>query len=105
MPISTDEAILDHVRHAQVLVELGELQDAERELAEVLEASPEDLTALNLLAKIKHVRGELSQAIALWAQIHARSTHSERALMYLGSILQLARDPERGAGEYLALGP
>jgi tetratricopeptide (TPR) repeat protein len=91
--------------YAQLLVELGELHDAECEVAEILDTYPEDLTALNLLAKIKHVRGELSQAVALWAQIHARSPHNERALMYLGSILQLARDPERGAGEYLALGP
>ena len=93
------------VECAQLLVEAGELYDAERELNDALEARPDDLTALNLLAKIKHVRGELSQAVALWAQIHARSPHNERALMYLGSILQLARDPERGAGEYVALGP
>lgn len=93
------------MQYAQLLVEVGELQDAEREIGEALDAQSDDLTALNLLAKIKHVRGELSQAVALWAQIHARSPHNERALMYLGSILQLARDPERGAGEYLALGP
>ena len=93
------------VQYAQLLVEAGELHDAEREIADVLDTQPDDLTALNLLAKVKHMRGELSQAVALWAQIHARSPHNERALMYLGSILQLARDPERGAGEYLALGP
>jgi tetratricopeptide (TPR) repeat protein len=95
----------ERIQFAQLLVEVGELHDAEQEVSEVLDGHPEDLTALNLMAKIKHVRGELSQAIALWAQIHARSPHSERALMYLGSILQLARDPVRGAGEYLALGP
>jgi predicted Zn-dependent protease len=93
------------VQYAQLLVELGEHSEAEREVTELLDAHPEDLTGVNLLAKIKHVRGELSQAVALWAQIHARSPHNERVLMYLGSILQLARDPERGAGEYLALGP
>jgi tetratricopeptide (TPR) repeat protein len=93
------------MHYAQLLVEAEELYDAERELAEVLDVRPDDLTALNLLAKIKHVRGELSVSIALWAQIHARSPHNERALMYLGSILRLARDPERGASEYLALGP
>jgi tetratricopeptide (TPR) repeat protein len=93
------------VQYAQLLVELGELSEAEREVTDLLDTHPEDLTGVNLLAKIKHVRGELSQAVALWAQIHASSPHNERALMYLGSILQLARDPERGAGEYLALGP
>jgi tetratricopeptide (TPR) repeat protein len=97
--------MIDRVQYAQLLVELGELHDAEREVLEVLEQVPDDLTALNLFAKIKHMRGELSQAVACWAQIHARSPHSERALMYLGSILQLTKDPERGASEYLALGP
>ena len=87
------------MQYAQLLVELGELSEAEREVTDLLDSHPEDLTGVNLLAKIKHVRGELSQAVALWAQIHASSPHNERALMYLGSILQLARDPERGAGE------
>ena len=74
---------------AQVLVELGDLLDAEREIAEVLDGDPKNLTAFNLLAKIKHMRGELSQAIACWAQIHAQAPHDDAAQMCLGAIVFL----------------
>src|SRR5579885_1203299 len=90
--------------YARVLVELGELDEAEREIAEALDDDPGDLTALNLFAKIKHMKGELSQAIACWAQLHARSPHNEITLMCLSALLQIAKDPARGAGEYVALG-
>jgi tetratricopeptide (TPR) repeat protein len=91
--------------HAKVLVELGELHDAEENVAEILEENPDDLNALSLLAKIKHIKGDLSSVVGCWAQIYARSSHNETALMQLKAILHLARDPERGAGEFLALGP
>ncbi|MBX3191621.1 MAG: hypothetical protein KF819_31805 [Labilithrix sp.] len=96
---SDDERLLD----AKVLVALGDLDGAEREVEARLEEVPDDLTALNLVAKVKHMKGELSQAIACWAQLHARSPHNELALMRLASIMQLARDPEKHAGEFLAL--
>ena len=102
---------LDHSRgrsarlaYATVLVELGDLLEAESELAAVLDQDTEDLDALSLLGKVKHMRGQLSQAIACWAQIHARSPQSESALLHLKAFLHLAQDPERGAGEFLALG-
>src|SRR6266540_1210234 len=100
-PLSADERLL----HATVLVEIGSLYDAELEIASILEERPEDLTALDLLAKIKHMRGELSAAVACWAQVHARTPSQGEGLMRLSSILQLARDTERGAGEFLVLGP
>jgi tetratricopeptide (TPR) repeat protein len=90
--------------HARILVEIGELYDAEAEIAELLDAHPEDGPALSLFAKIKHVRGELSEAVACWAQLHARTPQSEAGLLRLVSMFELARDPERGAGEFLAIG-
>src|SRR5882724_4111936 len=92
------------LRYAKVLVALGELAEAEDEVAARLEEAPEDLTALNLFAKIKHIKGELSEAVACWAQLHARSQHNELTMMRLAVLLELARDPERHAGNYLALG-
>jgi tetratricopeptide (TPR) repeat protein len=89
---------------AKVLVALDQLSEAERLITHTLEVEPQDLTALNLFAKIKHMRGELSQAVACWAQLHCRSPHNELALLRLMSLLELARDPERHAGEFLALG-
>src|SRR5262252_9261477 len=89
---------------ARVLVELGELGEAERELRA---AAPDerDLDLLSLLAKIKHMRGELSQAIPIWAQIRAQYAHGERALTALGAILHLAADPHEGATEFVPIGP
>jgi Lon protease (S16) C-terminal proteolytic domain len=90
---------------SKVLVELGWIEEAEVEVARVLDETPDSLDALSLFAKIKHIKGELSQAIACWAHIHARSPHNENVMMQLAALLQLARDPERGASELLALGP
>jgi tetratricopeptide (TPR) repeat protein len=87
-----------------VLLELGERDAAEREAIEALEREPENPNALGLLAKIKHMRGELSQAVACWAQIHARAKDHSTAALHLQAILNLAKDPEAGAGEFLALG-
>lgn len=98
-----DEAPDDRLLHARVLVELGELQAAEQEVVQVLDESPEDLSALNLFAKIKHMKGEISQAVGCWAQIHGRSPHNENALMHLAAILHLVQDPARGADEFVAL--
>src|SRR5262245_61897338 len=94
----------DRLRYAGVLVEIGEPYDAEVQLAAVLEERPEDLCALDLLAMIKHMRGELTEAIALWAQVHERSPRSQTGLLRLASVLQMARDTERGGGEFLVLG-
>jgi len=95
---------VDSLLEARVLVEIGELDEAEALAARALEDNATDLTALSLYAKIKHIRGELSQAIACWAELHARSPHNEIALAHLRAMLHLAEDPERGAGEFLLFG-
>ena len=95
----------DRLRYARVLVEIGELYDAEIEVAYVLEQTPEDLPALDLLAKIKHIHGELSAAIACWAQVHAKSPSNLTAHVRLNSMMQLAVEAERGPGQFLVLGP
>src|SRR5438046_7647664 len=94
----------DRMGYARILVEIGEPYDAEVQLARVLEERPDDLGALDLLAKIKHMRGELTAAIALWAQVHEHSPRNQTGLLRLSSMLQLARDAERGGGEFLVLG-
>ena len=91
--------------YARVLVELGSLSRAEIEVADILDREPNDLDALSLFGKIKHIRGELSMAVACEAQLHARRPAAgELTRMHLESILHLAQDPERGAGEFLAVG-
>jgi tetratricopeptide (TPR) repeat protein len=100
----THDAAEARLLHVRVLVELGELSTADAEVAQLLDERPQDLAALSLFAKIKHMRGQLSEAVACWAQLHARAPHNEAALLRLRTMLELARDPERGAGEFVALG-
>lgn len=95
----------ESIVEAKLLVALGELSEAERLVSHLLEHAIGDLTALNLFAKIKHMKGELSQAVACWAQLHATSPHNERALMLLAALFELAKDPERHAGDVVALAP
>jgi hypothetical protein len=93
------------LRRATVLTELGELRAAEMDVAGVLEGAPEHVGALSLYGKIKHMRGELSLAIACGAQLQAlQASPGEVARMHLESMLRLAQDPERGAGEFVAVG-
>src|SRR6185295_6285108 len=95
----------DRLELASVWVAVGDLDAAEAVVESCLEEGPENLEALSLLGKIKHVRGELSEAFACWARGRAGRPQSEVARMRLMSLLELARDPERGAGEFLALSP
>lgn len=88
----------ERVRYAKVLVELGCLLDAEHEVAEVLYASPDDGDALALLTKIKHMKGELSSAIAGWSELHARAQReAPNARIRLAALLHLAQGPPEPA--------
>src|SRR5436190_1719412 len=96
----------DRMAYARTLVEIGEPYDAELQLAQVLEERPDDLGALDLLAKIKHMRGELTEAIALWAQVHERSPRNQTGLLRLSSMLEdlgLERGFETDSDRVLAL--
>lgn len=93
------------LNHARVLVELRDLHAATLLIADILDDDSEMLGALNLLARIKHMRGELSQAVTCWAQLLAHAETSEHALTQLRAIMNVAQDPERGGGEFLALAP
>lgn len=78
-----------------MLLELGWVEEAEAETLRVLDARPDDRDALSLYAKIKHLRGELSQAIACWARLHAGSPHNETVIMELELLV---REPNRRVG-------
>jgi len=103
-PVAGTASRAEHLVQASVLVELGELGAGEAVVVRLLADQPLDRQALSLLGKIKHIRGELSAAFACWAQLHALNAEGQGAHMRLASMLRLAQDPERGAGEFLALG-
>jgi tetratricopeptide (TPR) repeat protein len=100
-PHGADE---DGLLYARVLTELGELDQAEAEVLRLLAIDAGDLTALNLYAKIKHTRGELSEAIACWTRIHSCARHFERATPLFHALLGLVADPERGVATLAAAG-
>src|SRR6266446_1369224 len=93
----------DRLRYAKVLVEIGQLTRAEHEVAEVLDDNPEHLEALSLFTKVKHMRGQLSLAVACSVQLQSKESGGQ-ARMHLVAMLHLAQDPSQGAGEFLALG-
>jgi len=94
----------DPLATAKVLVEIGELDEAEAEVVRILAESNDEHDARGLLGRIKHMKGELTQAFTCWAQVRAQRPESGGAQMRLNTMMQLAQDPERGAGEFLALG-
>src|SRR5258708_22690806 len=94
----------DRLSYTRVLAEIGELYDAEIQIAHVLEGQPDESAAVEILAKMKLMGGGLTEAIALWAQVDERSPRSQTGLLRLSSMLQLAREGERGGGEFLVLG-
>lgn len=97
---SRDERVL----LASVLTEAGELARARYLVLEVLEERAAHREALSLLAKIEHIRGDVPEAIACWAKLRARAPLGASALGQLEALLHLAADPERGAGEWVAVG-
>jgi tetratricopeptide (TPR) repeat protein len=88
---------------ARLLVAVREPYDAEIEVKELLRELPEDPEALRLMAKVKHVQGQLSEAFACWARVRALQPPAAGAQLRLNTMLHLAQDPERGAGEFLAV--
>ena len=104
-PRPVDASDDDRLAYAEVLVEIGDLDDAEREVTRALEERPENLPGVDLLAKIKHMRGEISEAIACWGHVHEKAPREQAALQRLSSVLQLAREAGHGPGAFVALGP
>jgi tetratricopeptide (TPR) repeat protein len=57
-----------HVTLGRALIETGELDLAQDELARVYAAAPENLAAIKGLAEIRHRRGERPEALALYSR-------------------------------------
>ena len=87
-----------------MLLAIGELGEAERVVAQVLEEEPSDETALSLCATVKHRSGELTLAIAIWAELALSRGGASTGRSQIQALLGLARAPERNAGEFMAAG-
>ncbi len=76
----------------RALIEIGWIHEAEREAACALVEMPDSLDALSMVAKIKHMKGELTEALACWAQIHARSPRHAFDQLPPGMLLHQGAD-------------
>ena len=90
--------------HARVLLEAGQVSEAEEVAREAIAAEPNSLSALNLLAKICHIQGRLTETIKLWQRIQLLSPNHEGALAQLGMLHRLARDDELVRMRFMAVG-
>lgn len=59
----------------RALIEISQLDAAERELKQVLKAAPENLAALRGLAAIHRRRGNLAEALTFYRAAHALAIH------------------------------
>ena len=87
------------LERAAALIGGGRLQEAERQLDEVLKAAPEDAAALNLLGAIRAQQGRLDEAEALFARAVRGDERLTGARMNLAHLYLLKREPEKAAGE------
>ena len=81
----------------RALLEVGELDDAYRELTDVLKQAPENLAAIRGLAEVHRRRGELPEALEQFKNAFELAGNDP-------GINQLAREIRRDAGQKTAAG-
>ena len=81
----------------RALLEVGELDDAYRELTDVLQQAPENLAAIRGLAEMHRRRGELPEALEQFKNAFELAGNDP-------GINQLAREIRRDAGQKTAAG-
>jgi tetratricopeptide (TPR) repeat protein len=86
-----------HVTLGRALLELGELERAQQELALVLKGAPENLAALRGLAEIHHRRGVLADALSYYRSALALA-RNDPELEQTVSDLARTVEPQKPAG-------
>jgi tetratricopeptide (TPR) repeat protein len=79
---------------ALALVDLGRLEEAERELASLVTESPDNLDLSNLLARVMEHEGRVDEAVAVWAEAARHLDSTDRS--------SVAREARRHQAELLA---
>jgi Flp pilus assembly protein TadD len=76
-----------HVTLGRALVETGDLEGAAAALARVHTAAPDNLAAIKGLADIRHRRGELQEALALYWRALALAPHDPELEHLVGVVI------------------
>lgn len=87
------------LERAASLIGAGRLEEAERQLNEVLQAAPEDAAALNLLGALRAKQGRFDEADALFGRAVRSDEGLTSARMNLAHLYLLKGDPEKAAAE------
>ncbi|HEX8190624.1 MAG TPA: tetratricopeptide repeat protein [Pyrinomonadaceae bacterium] len=87
------------LERAASLIVGGRLEEAERQLNEVLKGEPEDAQALNMLGALRAKQGRLDEAEALLARAVGRDGGMTSARMNLAHLRLLKGEPEKAAAE------
>ncbi len=90
---------LKKLERAATLIGGGRLEEAERQLKEVLKSAPEDAAALNLLGTVRAQQGRLEEAEALFARAVRSDERLTGARMNLAHLYLLKGEPEKSAAE------
>jgi Flp pilus assembly protein TadD len=96
------------VERAAGLLRAGKVEEAERQLAAVLEGAPNEAGALNLLGTIRAQQGRLEEAEALFRRAARADRRFVGPRMNLAYLYHLKSQPEKAAvalGEVLTLEP
>ncbi len=87
------------LERAASLIGGGRLEEAERQLNEVLKGTPEDAAALNLLGAVRAQQGRLDEAESLFARAVRADESLTGARMNLAHLHLLKREPEKAAAQ------
>jgi len=105
LPSHHPAASLEHLLlEARVLLEANQVAEAEEVARRALSMEPKSLSALNMLARVCHVQGRLSEMIELWRRVQLLAPHREGALVQLGILHRLASDDEAVRMRFVAVG-
>jgi len=99
---------VEQLKRAASLVGSNRLDEAERQLNQILKESPEEATALNLLGALRAKQGRLEEAEALFTRALRGDARLVGAHMNLAYLHLLRREPEKSAArlrEVLRLEP
>jgi len=99
---------VEQLKRAASLVGGNRLDEAERQLNQILRESPEEATALNLLGALRAKQGRLDEAEALFTRALRGDARLVGAHMNLAYLHLLRREPEKSAArlrEVLRLEP
>lgn len=100
-----EASLSDRLLVARMLLGAGFVEEAAVVASRAVDDEQRSLAALNLLAKIRHVQGRLTDMIMLWHRMQLLSPTREGALAQLGLLQRLAENEALAGKQFVPVGP